>query len=154
MNNILVSGRRTGGRHRSACSSGNYEPQRMTRACVRRELRSRLRRRAPHGGAADPHGAPRRESAHTYAHTAHPRRGRPVWARGRVGERDHGPRDVVSVLNEIHHQNSIQINKIVHEHGIKHKVKKTSSVENVASGPGGRWAAPAHRPGRAPPMLT
>lgn len=31
---------------------------------------------------------------------------------------------LVSVLNEIHHQqNSIQINKILQEHGIKHKIK-------------------------------
>lgn len=80
-----------------------------------------------HGGsaapaAAGPGGRRRRERAHTYAHTARPRRPPPLYHNY-----------LVSVLNEIHHQqNSIQINKILHEHGIKHKSKKTLSVENDA----------------------
>lgn len=41
---------------------------------------------------------------------------------------------LVSVLNEIHHQqNSIQINKILHEHGIKHKIKENTECRDDAN---------------------
>lgn len=81
------------------------------------------RRRQSRRSSTDSTAAAARECAHTYAHTAHPRA--PTRPR-----RPRGPRTRVSVLNEIHHQqNSIQINKIVHEHGRKHKSK-----ENIECG--------------------
>lgn len=62
---------------------------------------------------------------------------------------------LVSVLNEIHHQqNSIQINKILHEHGIKHKSKENIECRErcVKCDGGGRRLRPTLSP-PAPPML-
>lgn len=76
-----------------------------------------------HGGGEDAPGPRGRECAHTYAVRTH----RAPSTR-RLAARGDPPANhdiILSVLNEIHHQqNSIQINKIVHEHGIKHKSKE------------------------------
>lgn len=90
--------------------------------------------------------ATRRERAHTYAHTARPRLLPP----------SHYDNYLVSVLNEIHHQqNSIQINKILHEHGIKHKSKENIECRErcVKCDGGGRRQRLTTSPPPAPPML-
>lgn len=153
MNNILVVVVRFGGRGQWPCAHRSTTRQRHPlcnyqrhAACRRKQEETastvdstchrawlmvlRVCTDRQHGGGDDATGPARVESALTPTHTlrtldaaARGERQATRAAAAAAGPPTHGI--IVSVLNEIHHQqNSIQINKILHEHGIKHKSKE------------------------------